>query len=256
MNNKTRFIWGHGLFANREFDDEQDLIGFDRLCEHAEVVRYDAKGHGRAPAGSKGSHLWPQLADDMLLYDEQSEAAHQKTILAGQSMGAATALWAALKRERLPDALVLVNPPTAWESRKGQTDTYDVIANHLESLTEAMLVQGLTINSPVPSYLLEHRPQFTADVAKSIYAKAQLEPDGFRRVLADVANSDFPDKPLLKKLTMPCLILAWEGDAAHPLSTANELKALLPNSELYCAADFDGIESWTDKIIDFIGALK
>ena len=41
-------------------------------------------------------------------------------------------------------------------------------------------------------------------------------------------RSDFPEKDKIKKLAgIPILILGWESDDVHPLSTIEELKPLL-----------------------------
>ena len=43
---------------------------------------------------------------------------------------------------------------------------------------------------------------------------------------------------------MPTTILAWTGDPAHPLSTAESLAALLPQSTLTIAHTPADVETW------------
>jgi hypothetical protein len=54
---------------------------------------------------------------------------------------------------------------------------------------------------------------------------------------------------------MPALILAWEDDPGHPLSSAEEFARLLPNSRLVIAKNMDDVLTWTRDIRTFIGNL-
>jgi hypothetical protein len=48
----------------------------------------------------------------------------------------------------------------------------------------------------------------------------------------------------LRSLTHPTLILAWATDNGHPLSTAEQLAALLPEAELRVANTAADIRGW------------
>lgn len=74
-------------------------------------------------------------------------------------------------------------------------------------------------------------------------------------VLHGAALSNLPPRDKLKTLKMPTLILAWADDATHPLTVAEELNEVLPNSQLVIANSFNDIKSWSQIIRDFIMKL-
>lgn len=54
----------------------------------------------------------------------------------------------------------------------------------------------------------------------------------------------------------PVLILTIKGDPAHPVSTAEELSRLLPNSNLHIAKDYQSaLDFWPGLIATFLQAL-
>ena len=53
-------------------------------------------------------------------------------------------------------------------------------------------------------------------------------------------------------LTMPVLVLAWQGDPVHPEATAERLAELLPQAELVSAASLKEVFTWKDRVVAFL----
>ena len=80
----------------------------------------------------------------------------------------------------------------------------------------------------------------------------RLNPDVLPHILRGAAASDLPPKQALSELRMPALILAWEGDSGHPMSTANELARLLRYADRHVAATPDDVRRWPSLVADFL----
>ena len=125
------FVWGHGLTSSRADEDTMPLIGSAVIGERCQVVRYDARGHGlssdlSAPADGD----WAAFARDQIgLIDHLGL---DDVVLGGASMGMGTALHAALSLGDRMRGLVLVIPPTAWETRAAQVAVYEQMAAAIE----------------------------------------------------------------------------------------------------------------------------
>lgn len=242
-------IWGHGLTSSRAAEDRAGYFGWlaPRAIEGIRLVRYDAVGHGTSDAGSgEASYRWPELAYDMIALADQLGFA--RFVAAGASMGAATSLWAAVTDPSRLDGLVLVIPPTAWESRPAQREVYRAGADLVESEGIDALADARDRLAPAP--LFASHPDVLALQRQNL-----LENDA--RVLPSVyrgaADSDLPEPDALRDVDLPALILAWEGDPVHPVSTAEELSSLLRGSELHVAADLDSVRrSWPEIVRRFL----
>lgn len=55
----------------------------------------------------------------------------------------------------------------------------------------------------------------------------------------------WPRRDDLRRIAVPTRILAWSGDGAHPVSTAEELAALIPGAELQVASTAADLQTWT-----------
>ncbi len=63
-------------------------------------------------------------------------------------------------------------------------------------------------------------------------------------VLRGAAGTDLPAPESISTLDVPVLILAWTDDPTHPLSTAERLDELLPDSRLVVARTPADVVGW------------
>ena len=127
------FIWGHGLTSSMDGEDALDIFRWGDLSEKVQLIRYDARGHGKtAPSYVPAHYHWRSLADDMTAIADA--LGRDRYMAGGQSMGCATAIYAALKFPRRIQGLVLATPPTAWEKRHAVSVAYRKMAK-----TDALL---------------------------------------------------------------------------------------------------------------------
>ena len=83
----TPVVWGHGLTSSRADDLMPPvMVDWDRVAQHAQVTRYDARGHGISgytpePEG----YTWAELAQDQLAFLShlQREQGHDRVALGG-----------------------------------------------------------------------------------------------------------------------------------------------------------------------------
>lgn len=243
-------IWGHGLSNSRRIEDTAPLIDWARVTDEAatKVVRYDARGHGDAPTTSDlAAFGWDSLARDQLRLADSIGI--DRYVAAGASMGCATALHAAVLAPERIEALVLVIPPTAWETRAGQTEQWAAIAGVVSSKGVEPMIDALP-TLPRPDPFLDD-PTYLDRWAATL---REWDPERLAQVFRGAAGADLPPRPAIRKLTMPVLILAWTGDPTHPVSTAEELAELLPASTLHLASTPEDLAAWTDYLVDFLNA--
>ena len=141
-------VWGHGLTQSRRLEDRRPLVDLSLLA--ARVVRYDARGHGESESTPElAGYGWEELARDQL--ELATALGIDRYVAAGASMGAATALHAAVIAPERIDALVLVIPPTGWETRAEQTGAYEQGAALIETVgVERVIAAGSLVAPPDP----------------------------------------------------------------------------------------------------------
>jgi 3-oxoadipate enol-lactonase len=72
-------------------------------------------------------------------------------------------------------------------------------------------------------------------------------------VLRGAAASDLPPPEKIAQLSQPALILAWDTDPAHPLSTAERLAETLPRADLHVARTLRQVREWPRLVRMFMG---
>ncbi len=242
-------IWGHGLTSSMASEDEMALIDWtvataDSQPRPSQVVRYDARGHGQsASTDGEFDYRWDRLAVDQLAVADALGI--ERYTAAGASMGAATALFAALAAPDRIERLILVIPPTAWETRREQVDLYATMADLVEAQRIEVLVRGVDA-SPLPDPLDER----ARDRQKRTLTTT--DPIRLARVLRGAGQADLPPPDDIARIGQPALILAWTGDPGHPVSTADRLHELLPDSSLHVASTPDELATWSPTVADFL----
>lgn len=235
-------VSAHGLSSSRASAHEAGM-DFAGLADHGRtVVEYDARGHGLSTGRPiAADYRWPRLAGDLLaLAMEVSPEAPIDAI--GASMGCATILFAVIDAPERFRRLVLVIPPTAWETRVLIASGYELQASLVEQKGIAALLE-MSADFPNPP-AMPPELRLTPDVDES------LLPTVFR----GAAQSDFPPAEQLADITQPVLILAWAGDPGHPVSTSEKLMALLPTAELHIAQSPADVAKWVALAEGFLSA--
>jgi pimeloyl-ACP methyl ester carboxylesterase len=230
-------------------EDQAGLWDWDTVGRYAEVVRYDARGHGNSDGSYNPSdYCWDRMAADMLAVGTSVATAggFARFLVGGISMGAATALQAAVQQPEQVAGLVLVLPPTAWGTRPRQSAIYRRLAR-VSGLFGAAPYRLLDL-LPIPMRE-DGRSQLTLHTMRGL---ATANPLHVQAALGGAARSDMPDQVLLRQLQVPALILAWEGDAAHPVSTATELAATLPDVHGLVISQPDDISEWESVLVEFV----
>ncbi|MBT0769125.1 alpha/beta hydrolase [Kineosporia sp. J2-2] len=232
-------IQAHGLGSNRGQDRETGF-DFSGLESTHRLVRYDARAHGDSGGEPEPTHYtWAHLALDLL--SVRSQVSPQAPVDAiGASMGAATILHAALAVPEAFRRLVLLIPPTAWDTRAAQAAAYADAATLVEKHgLRALLAAQAAQPQPPAARQGRTEPQGSADLFPSVVRGAAL--------------SDLPPADDLKVLDRPTLILPWAGDAGHPVSTAERLAEVLPNATLHEPARTpEEVSAWAPLVGEFL----
>lgn len=245
-------VWGHGLMGSMALED---ATGWFHTPSDRGVtrIRYDARGHGKSPGSPDyAAYLWPTLGQDML-NTARSLAQHEQFALGGQSMGCASALYAALAAPEQISHLVLALPPTAWESRPAQVERYRKMAGLISQHGMGALIQASRRYPSLPAWLREAKPEDSQAMldALSEFDQARLLP-----ILEGAARSDLPPPEQLLLLQIPVLILAWPGDSIHPLESAQRLATFLPQAQLEIATNLDQLREWPALIDRFLNDVR
>ena len=221
----------HGLTSSRARDRVLQLdLGVG--LSGARLLRYDARGHGLSTGRPVADdYRWPRLAEDLLaLLDIHFPGERVHGV--GPSMGAATLLHAHLLDPDRFSGLTLLVPPTAWETRPAKAEVYRQAADLIEGggFEKYLAAADLTPQPPTLADAPSTRPEVPLPLLPS--------------VLRGAAASDLPDPALLEGSAVPTRILAWVDDPSHPLTTAERLHALLPESRLTVATTPTDLVSW------------
>lgn len=245
---RCTFVWAHGLHSSRAHEDELGIFDWGPVQDVARVVRYDARGHGEGNiAYEDRAYRWSTMVDDMLW----AAGSEGPFVAGGACMGAATALYAALRAPRRVQALVLVTPPAAWDCRSGHTEAYATAAKLVEKRGLPSLLESWRAR-PQPG-ILDREVPTARDI--SLRHLAAMDEKALPAILRGMALSDLPCRDEIAQLVLPVLILGWDGDSQHPVSIAQELADLLIMSELDVAHDLAGVRRWPAMVRDFIGGL-
>jgi len=218
----------HGLTATRRYV----VQGSRHLERHGHrLVAYDARGHGTSsPAPEASAYEYVDLAGDLerLLDDLELE----RCVLAGSSMGAATAVRFALTRPERVDALVQITPA----SRGGPSADDDEELAKWDRLARALRDDG------VEGFLAAYHPPVADRWREAVMTatRQRLEAHADHGALADaievVPRSRAWDGGVaaLASLALPVLIVGSQdsADPGHPLAVAEAYAEALPHAEL------------------------
>lgn len=242
-------VWGHGLTSSRAGEDDAALVDWPMVRHHHDVVRYDARGHGESGfSPDLAGYGWADLAGDQLVLADALDI--RRHVSGGASMGAATALHAAVRAPSRVDGLILAIPPTAWETRAAQADQYETMASIIETRgVEWLISAGAQAPTPDP---------FAGDPAYRHRREAALraaDPVRLAGVLRGAAHADLPAKAVVATIAVPTLILAWTGDPGHPVSTAEVLDELIADTTCHVARTAADVAGWGHLVVEFMDSI-
>ena len=240
-------VWAHGLMHSMDFETR---TGWFHPTENDGVcrVRYDARGHGHSPGGTdSAAYLWSAQADDLLAIASAHTALPRA--LGGHSMGAASALLAALKSPELTSCLILATPPTAWQTRPRQVHRYRQMQRIIEQRGLSSLVNLTMQNPALPDWLLQAHPQHAA---ASQQALSGMHAPTLTAILEAACACDLPARSALHHLEVPTLILGWRDDPIHPTQSAELLAEALPVADLHIIDSASVLQRWPLQISEFV----
>jgi pimeloyl-ACP methyl ester carboxylesterase len=242
-------LWGHGLMGSMAQEDAAGMLPWEGLDDAFRVVRWDARGHGRSDSThDPEDYRWTELAADLWALADQLGI--ERAVVGGVSMGAATALHAAVAEPSRMRGLVLMAPPTAWGSRARQARFYRGMARVVGAIGLGPISRlgDLAARAVSNEGLAAIQRTVTQNMRRADARSVQL-------TLRGAALSDLPDLDRVATLDAPTLILAWKQDPSHPLSTSEALVERMPNASLHVAEDIDDIRSWSARLRAFITDL-
>jgi pimeloyl-ACP methyl ester carboxylesterase len=237
------FIWLHGMLNSVESDSLYSLINFEALKKEVSVVRYDY-----CDQSTDGDYSWPALTDELIgVLDAQK---YDKVLMGGLSMGAGTAIHAAVRFQERVKALILVTPPPAWEIREKVKAVYRKVISKTNSETVPEILKRIIQLSQDPPQYFEKEHPGTRE--KLLLNRLSFEPQYYTQIYLGGANSDFPSREQISGINVPTLIISHPDDTNHPLETAKELNKLIKGSELEVISNYEDYQNLQVKVRHFI----
>jgi len=235
-------ICAHGLGRSRAADRASGLYDWPALLAAGyRLISYDARGHGESGGTAEAdTYRWDALAEDLLaVIDHVSPGEPVHAI--GISMGTGTILTALTRAPHRFARVVLGAPPTAWETRAEQGAQLEQLARVIETTSPERLA-ALFADAPVPPIF-----EGVAGYSRMVHPVHEMLPV----VLRGARRSDLPAPERIAEIDVPALILAWDTDPVHPVSTAQRLDELLGDSVLHVSRTADDIRTWGKRAAAF-----
>lgn len=228
-------IIAHGLTSSRANNAASGLLDLSPVIDAGyTLIAYDARGHGESGGTmNPEDYLWSSLADDLLAFAD-AVAPGEKVAVVGNSMGSATAIFAALKEPDRIGALILTAPPTAWQTRTAQSHIYNRMADAVEQ-NDLPTLQELFADAT--------EPEIFADMGITP-PEPDIRPELIPTVLRGAAATDLPGLDEIAKIQHETLLLPWATDPGHPVSTAVALAEAMINSRLRIAHNADQVKAY------------
>ena len=240
-------MWGHGLTSSMDLEPELFAFDWDHIRSVADVVRYDARGHGATTTTPDlDAYGWDRLAADQIALADALGI--DSYIAAGASMGTGTALHAAVSWPERVRGLILVIPPTGWDTRAAQRDLYLARADVIESGDVDSVIAAARMIPPPDPFGAEWHDRFERNLRSADLAR-------MAHVLRGAATADMPSPAAIAAIDVPTLILAWSGDPGHPVSSAERLAELISGADLHVARSRSDLDAWNDHIIRLISSV-
>jgi 3-oxoadipate enol-lactonase len=216
----------HGLTATRWYV----VLGSKLLARRGfRVVSYDARGHGESsPAPDPAAYEYRDLVED--LDTVLDHVGSERVVLAGNSMGAHTAMAFALQFPERLAAMVQITPAYHGRPREGDE----------ELASWRRLADGLE-RGGVDGFMAAYEPSVPERWRETVckVTRQRLERHRDPRALGDAlrvvpGSLAFEGMEELDAMRVPTLVVGSrdEADPGHPLAIAEEYAARLPDAEL------------------------
>jgi pimeloyl-ACP methyl ester carboxylesterase len=223
----TAVVLCHGLTATRRY-----VVHGSRALERAGhlVVSYDARGHGESdPAAAAEGYGYSRQVEDLERVVAAELEPEQRFLLAGNSMGAHTAVAYALRHPDRLAGLVVIGPSFDGAIEPQSLAEWDRLASALESGGVDGFVARIGATQP-DSPWRDSVLRFTRE-------RMLLHRDlgAVARALREVpASRPFESLAELESLRVPSLVVAShdEADPGHPYATAAAYAEALPLAQL------------------------
>jgi pimeloyl-ACP methyl ester carboxylesterase len=221
-------VFGHGLLGSIEQLDAHHG-GISRLQEHVRLLVYDARGHGQSegPDDPRG-YTWESLGLDMAALVEH--AGERQAIIGGGSMGAATALWLAIERPEYVRALLLVMPPPlGFETMRGADEQQAIqVLDLLRTAVETFgLEKTIEMAKQFPGFA--PTPEEADERARWLLS---VNPKALLHAIRGLLSSPIHDPETYRRIAVPTLVVAHEGDPLHPVRAAKLVAEKVPGARL------------------------
>jgi len=235
----TAIVLCHGLTATRRY-----VVHGSRALERAghRVVSYDARAHGESdPAPVGEGYGYPQQVADLERVVAARLAPEQKFLLAGNSMGAQTAVAYALRHPERLAALVVIGPVFTGTVDPESLADWDRLATALETGGVDAFVERIGEKQP-DSPRRDSVLRFTRErmlLHRHLGALA--------RALREVpASPPFESLAELESLQVPALVVAShdEADPGHPYAAAAAYAEALPQAQLISEGEGESPLAW------------
>ncbi|GAA1604783.1 MULTISPECIES: alpha/beta fold hydrolase [Kribbella] len=234
--------YAHGVPLSRDAVRRLDLLDLDALGDGRRLLTYDARGHGESTGRPiAADYTFDNFGQDLLALVD-AIGIDEPIDFTGSSLGADTALRATIAQPDLFRRLVLMIPPAAWDDAPLAQHVYSDIAATIESQGPAAWREQWAAADPLP--IFDDYPKFELTPA--------IDDELLASVFTGISRSDLPAQDRVATITQPTLILAWDTDPLHPVSTAHKLRDQLPNAELHVSATAADVATWTERITEFL----
>lgn len=196
------------------------------LRERFAVLLYDARGHGRSSApDAEPAYTLPTLVADLDAVRASIEP--PGAVIGGLSLGAMTALYAALRRPESVQKLILASLPIADSNQDRASANW--------AFDFAAAIEGEGLEAAGARFIWGRRSRFDPEGA-ALIRRGFLEHSPLALVrLLRAAVAPLPSlaelQPKLEGLSVPTLLVVGSEDS-RCLETSRRAAALLPRAEL------------------------
>ena len=217
------------------------------LSEHYELIRYDARGHGKSTVGSKAELSIDDLARDALAVLDACGVA--RTHLCGLSMGGMTAMYIASSWPDRVLKVVLSNTSPYMPTRETwNTRIQTVLSQGVSALVDSILQRWFT-----PEFRAEH-PDKVERIRQMLLT---CDPRGYAACATAIRDMD--QRESIKSITAKTLVIAGTKDPATPLTEAELIASSIAEAKLATldAAHLSNIEraeEYTATLLEFYAA--